>query len=78
VVFFLSLSSGLANEKTVHIASSEDARLTIIKSVPKNSQMPKSSQTKVTKKSKNFRRTAVRLGKEIGSFRPDLKVSGLF
>lgn len=58
----------------MHIGGSDDGCLSVTKTMPKNSQKPKSFKVKVTKKGKNFRRTAARLQKDVHAFRPDLKV----
>lgn len=68
------LAAGLANEKTVHVEAGEDGTIAVTRTIPKNFNKPKDSRSKVTKKNKNFRRTAARLGKEVHTVRPDLKV----
>ena len=68
---------GLANEKTVHVEAGEEGSFAVTHTIPKNYNKPRESRSKATKKNKNFRRTATRLGKEIHTVRPDLKVKFL-
>lgn len=66
--------AGLVNEKTVHVEASEEGGISITRTLPKHANKPRNYKSKTNKKGKNFRRTAVRLGKEVQSIRPDLKV----
>ena len=67
--------AGLANEKTVHVEAGEDGSIAVTRTIPKNFNKPRESRSKATKKNKNFRRTASRLGREVQTTRPDLKVT---
>ena len=69
-----SAVTGLVNEKTLHVEASEQGGISLTRSLHKHAQKPKQHKVKVNKKGKNFRRTAVRLGKEVEGVRPDLKV----
>ncbi|KAK9904198.1 hypothetical protein WJX75_006622 [Coccomyxa subellipsoidea] len=69
--------SGLANEKTVHVEAGEEGSFAVTHTIPKNYNKPRESRSRATKKNKNFRRTATRLGKEIHTVRPDLKNAAL-
>ena len=66
--------SGLANEKTVHICAGEDGGVRLSKSRPKHGNKPALFKHSTVAKKKNFRRTAANVGKDVHSFRPDLKV----
>ena len=57
--------------------ASEDGGISVTRTLPKNAHKPKDYRVKVNKNGKNFRRTAVRLGKEVEGVRPDLKVQAL-
>ena len=65
---------GLANEKTVHICAGEDGGVRLSKSRPKHGNKPALFKHSTVAKKKNFRRTAANVGKDVHSFRPDLKV----
>ena len=54
--------------------ASEEGGISVTRTLPKNAHKPKIYRVKVNKKGKNFRRTSVRLGKEVEGVRPDLKV----
>jgi len=69
--------SGLVNEKTVHVEASTEGGISITRTLPKHANKPKNFKSKTNKKGKNFRRTAVRLGKEVHGIRPDLKAGAL-
>ncbi|CAL8470823.1 g10365 [Coccomyxa elongata] len=69
--------SGLANEKTVHVEAGEDGAFSVTRTIPKNFNKPRESRSKATKKNKNFRRSAAKLGKEVHTIRPDLKKAAL-
>ena len=69
--------AGLVNEKTVHVEASTEGGISITRTLPKHANKPKHYKLKTNKKGKNFRRTAVRLGKEVHGIRPDLKVCAL-
>ncbi len=67
----------MVNEKTVHVEASTEGGISITRTLPKHANKPKNFKSKTNKKGKNFRRTAVRLGKEVHGIRPDLKVCTL-
>ncbi|KAK9842241.1 hypothetical protein WJX81_002197 [Elliptochloris bilobata] len=69
--------SGLANEKVVDISAGEDGGVKVSKSRPKHGNKPAAFKHCTIAKKKNFRRTAVNVGKDVGSFRPDLKAAAL-
>ncbi|EIE20336.1 ribosomal protein L28e [Coccomyxa subellipsoidea C-169] len=69
--------SGIANEKIVHVEAAEEGSFAVTRNIPKNSNKPRDSRSKATKKNKNFRRAAIRLGKEVHTVRPDLKKAAL-
>ncbi len=54
--------------------ASEEGGISLTRTLPKHAHKPKDHKLKANKKGKNFRRTAVRLGKEVEGVRPDLKV----
>ena len=66
--------AGLANEKTMHIEAGEE-NISVTRSHPKHAHRPAQHKAKADKKGKNFRNTSRKLGKEVSSYRPDLKVS---
>ena len=66
--------AGLANEKTVDISAGEDGGVRVSKSRPKHGNKPALFKHSTVAKKKNFRRTASNVGKDVHSFRPDLKV----
>ncbi len=61
----------------MHVEAAEEGSFAVTRNIPKNSNKPRDSRSKATKKNKNFRRAAIRLGKEVHTVRPDLKVSYL-
>jgi len=67
-------AAGLANEKTMHIEAGEE-NISVTRSHPKHAHRPAQHKAKADKKGKNFRNTSRKLGKEVSSYRPDLKVS---
>ena len=70
----LLCAAGLANEKTLDIRAGEDGSVKVSKSRPKHGNKPASFKHSTVAKKRNFRRTAANVGKDVHSFRPDLKV----
>ncbi len=58
----------------MHVEAGEDGAFSVTRTLPKNFNKPRDSRSTATKKNKNFRRSAARLGKEVHTIRPDLKV----
>lgn len=71
---FTRVPAGLANNNTLHIDTTPDHSLKVVKPRRKKQQQPKfSKETSVTKG--HHSKIAKSIGKEQGQLRPDLKVS---